>query len=72
MTSKRRFVLTIEGTDDEDLEEIPLINRLRSWLKNGKRQFGLRCVSGREERVEAGGMPVDAMDDDDLLTHQDG
>ena len=37
----QRYAIVIEGKDDAE----PVVNRLKRWLKQGQRGFGLKCRS---------------------------
>ena len=42
---RQRFLIEVEAAPGTD---VPVINRLRSWLKSGLRTYALKCVSARE------------------------
>jgi hypothetical protein len=60
MPIKRRFTLTIE---DAGGSNVPVIVRVRGWLKAGLRGWHLRCVRAVEESPD-GQNPASDPDDD--------
>ncbi len=48
--TKERFEFTIEAEAEHD--GIPAIVRVRRWLKEAKRMYGIKCIEGRKVETD--------------------